>query len=31
MDIAKVNRAICVETALVNFGKTHNLGATVLR
>src|SRR4028118_704079 len=31
MDTAKVNRAICVETAIVNFGKTHKLGDTVLR
>jgi len=31
MDTAKVNRAICVETARVNFGKTHNLPATALK
>jgi hypothetical protein len=31
METAKVNRAICVETARVNFGKTHNLLATALK
>src|SRR4028119_880331 len=31
METATVNRAIFVETARVNFGKTHNLLATALK